>query len=147
MRAQIAEREAQPELAARLLKWAVVMAPQVLEDELPHLLRLVDGDARDGLLAELVARAQSRDFIELKRLVFAALAARLAHAEPLRGPLEQVFSRDPALHTVWQAAGPAHCVGTGRAAGAGREVSLRGVRICRAKILLAMSRLPFMGQF
>jgi len=107
LRAQIAEREAQPELAARLLKWAVVMAPQVLEDELPHLLRLVHGDARDGLLAELVARAQSRDFIELKRLVFAALAARLAHAEPLRGPLEQVFSRDPALHTVWQAAGPA----------------------------------------
>ncbi len=106
LRAQIAERGAQPELAARLLRWAMTQAPKLLEEELPHLLRLVGPEERDAVLGELVARA-SRDVVELKRLVFAALAARVAQAEPLRVPVERVFSEDPALQSVWHAAGAA----------------------------------------
>lgn len=107
LRARIAEREGRPELAARMLRRALLEAPGLLEDELPHLLRLAGPDARDAVLGELVVRAQSRDGAELKRLVFAALAARVAHAEPLKAPLEKVFSEDPALQAVWHAASPA----------------------------------------
>ena len=44
---------------------------------------------------------------ELKRLVFAAIAADLATAAPLRPAIETVFKRDATLHAVWQAAGGA----------------------------------------
>ncbi len=105
LRAQIAERDAQPELAARLLRGALNEAPKLLQDELPHLLRLVGDERRDPMLAELVAAAQSRQFDELKRLVFAAIAADLASAEPLRPVIETVFKSDATLNAVWQAAG------------------------------------------
>ena len=107
LRAQIAERDGQPALAAGLLRWAMTEAPRLLEDELPHLLRLVGAQARDTVLGELVARAQARETGELKRLVFAALAARIASSEPLRAAVERVFNEDPALQSVWQAASPA----------------------------------------
>ena len=50
-------------------------------------------ERRDAVLAELVALAQSRDFDELKRLVFAAIAADLTAAAPLRAVIETVFKR------------------------------------------------------
>ncbi len=103
LRAQIAERDAQPELAVRLLRQALTESPELLQEELPHLLKWVKPAARDAVLAELVAQAESRDFNELKRLVFAAIAADLVDAEPLRAPIEKVFSQDPTLQAVWQA--------------------------------------------
>jgi lipopolysaccharide biosynthesis regulator YciM len=103
LRAQIAESDAQPELAVRLIRQALAESPELLQDELPHLFKLVGPGARDAVLADLVAQAESRDFAELKRLVFAAIAADLAGARPLRGPIEKVFSQDPTLQAVWQA--------------------------------------------
>jgi lipopolysaccharide biosynthesis regulator YciM len=108
LRAQIAEREDNPELAARLLRWAMDESPILVQEELPHLLRLVGPDARDAVLGELVVRAESRDFGELKRLVFASLGAPYADAEPLRAPIEKVFVQDASLQAVWHAAGSAH---------------------------------------
>ena len=62
LRAQIAEREAQPDLAVRLLREALVDSPTLLQQELPHLLNLVGPAQRDSILAELVTQAESRDF-------------------------------------------------------------------------------------
>jgi lipopolysaccharide biosynthesis regulator YciM len=117
LRAQIAERDAQPDLAVRLLRQALTQSPELLQDELPHLLKLVQPQARDTVLAELVAQAESRDFSELKRLVFAAIAADLVGAEPLRRSIETVFSQDPTLQAVW-CAGPAHYESTAHEIGA-----------------------------
>jgi hypothetical protein len=39
----------------------------------------------------------------LKRLVFAAIAANLATAAPLRAAIETVFQEDATLNAVWQA--------------------------------------------
>ena len=107
LRAQIAERDQQPELAVRLLRQAMIESPELLQDELPHLLKLVGPQSRDEVLAELVTQAESHDFGELKRLVFAAIAAGLVDAPPLRASIEKVFSQDPTLQDVWRA-GPAH---------------------------------------
>jgi len=107
LRAQIAEGDGQPELAVRLLRQALTESPELLQDHLPHLLKLVEPQARDTVLAELVAQAESHDFGELKRLVFAAIAADLVGAEPLRTSIETVFSQDATLQAVWRA-GPAH---------------------------------------
>ena len=49
-----------------------------------------------------MTQAESRDFGELKRLVFAAIAAGLGSAAPLRASIEKVFSQDPALQALWQ---------------------------------------------
>jgi lipopolysaccharide biosynthesis regulator YciM len=106
LRAQIAERDAQPELAVRLLRLAITESPELLQEELPHLLKWVKPAARDALLSELAAQAESRGFNDLKRLVFAAIAANLVDAEPLRAAIETVFSQDATLQAVWQA-GPA----------------------------------------
>jgi lipopolysaccharide biosynthesis regulator YciM len=100
--AQIAEREAQPELAVKLLKQALTESPTLLQEELPHLLKLVGPEARDTFLREFVAQAQLRDFDELKRLVFAAIAADLGSAAPLRASIEKVFSQDSTLQAVWR---------------------------------------------
>jgi len=107
LRAQIAEHDLQTELAVRLLRQAMIDSPELLQDELPHLLRLVGPESRDAVLAELVTQAEAHDFSELKRLVFAAIAAGLVDAPPLRAPIEKVFSQDPTLQDVWQA-GTAH---------------------------------------
>ena len=107
LRAQIAEGDGQPELAVRLLRQALTESPELLQDQLPHLLKLVGPQARDAVLTELVAQAESHDFGELKRLVFAAIAADLVGAEPLRTSIETVFSQDATLQAVWRA-GPAH---------------------------------------
>ncbi len=103
LRAQIAERDAQPQLAVRLLRQALTDSPELLQDELPHLLGLVEPQARDAVLGELVAHVESRDFSELKRLVFAAIAAGLAGAQPLRSAIEKVVSQDATLQAVWRA--------------------------------------------
>jgi lipopolysaccharide assembly protein B len=105
LRAQIAERDAEPELAKRLLRGALNEAPALLQDELPHLLSLVGPAGRDALLGELVELAESRHADELKRLAFAAIAADLATAAPLRPVIETVFKGDATLNAVWQAAG------------------------------------------
>jgi lipopolysaccharide assembly protein B len=117
LRAQIAERDAQPELAVRLRRLALTEAPELLQDELPQLLRLVAPQARDAVLGELAAQAESRDFNESKRLVFAAIAADLADAPPLRALIEKVFAQDPTLQAVWRA-DPAQFDRTAREIGA-----------------------------
>jgi lipopolysaccharide assembly protein B len=105
LRAQIAERDSQPELAVRLLRSALYESPKLLQEELPHLLHLVGQERRDAVLEELAAQARSRDFGELKRLVFAAIAADLATAAPLREAIATVFAQDTTLAAVWQAGG------------------------------------------
>jgi lipopolysaccharide biosynthesis regulator YciM len=100
--AQIAEREAQMDLAVKLLRQALTESPALLQEELPHLLKLAGPAERDAILGELVAQTELRDFDELKRLVFAAIAADLGSAAPLRASIEKVFSQDPTLQAVWQ---------------------------------------------
>ena len=117
LRAHIAETDAQPELAVRLLRQALTESPELLQEELPHLLKLVEPLARNAVLAELVAQAESHDFSELKRLVFAAIAADLVGAEPLRASIEKVFSQDATLQAVWRA-GPAQYERTAQEVGA-----------------------------
>jgi lipopolysaccharide biosynthesis regulator YciM len=101
LRAQIAQRDSQPELAARLLRQALNESPQLLQEELPHLLGLVDPQARDEVLGDLVRKA--RDLVDVKRLVFAAIAADVIDAEPLRPAMERVFCEDSTLRAMWQA--------------------------------------------
>jgi lipopolysaccharide biosynthesis regulator YciM len=100
--AQIAEREAQSDLAVKLLRQALTESPTLLQEELPHLLKLVGPAERDAILSELVAQTELRGFDELKRLVFAAIAANLGSAAPLRASIEKVFSQDATLQAVWQ---------------------------------------------
>jgi lipopolysaccharide assembly protein B len=100
--AQIAEREAQTDLAIKLLRQALSESPTLLQEELPRLLKLAGAAERDTILRELVAQTELRSFDELKRLVFAAIAADLGRAAPLRVSIEKVFSQDPALQTLWQ---------------------------------------------
>jgi lipopolysaccharide assembly protein B len=104
LRARIAEEQKDTELAIGLIRIAVRESPHLLAEQLPHLLRLAGSDRCDVLLAELAAEARTRDFDEQKRLVLAAVAAGLGAAPPLRGALEAVFAKDPALNAVWQAA-------------------------------------------
>jgi lipopolysaccharide biosynthesis regulator YciM len=105
LRAQIARRQNQLELAVGLLSVALRESPNLLAEELPHLLDLVGRERRDAVLAELVAQAQSRGLGELRLLVFAAIAADLAAAAPLRAAIETVFAQDATLNAVWQAGG------------------------------------------
>ncbi|HEY0748905.1 MAG TPA: hypothetical protein VGD63_19530 [Steroidobacteraceae bacterium] len=100
--AQIAELEAQPDLAVKLLRQALTESPTLLQEELPRLLKLVGPEERDAILSELVTQAESRGFDELKRLVFAAIAANLGSAVSLRASIEKVFSQDHTLQAVWQ---------------------------------------------
>jgi lipopolysaccharide biosynthesis regulator YciM len=101
----------------RLLRGALADAPQLLQDELPHLLRLAEPEARDRVLADLVAQAEARDFAGLKHLVFAAIAADLGKVQPLRAAIEKVISEDETLRAVWQA-GPAQYERTAHEIGA-----------------------------
>jgi lipopolysaccharide assembly protein B len=103
LRAQIAEWEGNSELAVQLLRDAMTVSPTLLQEQLPHLLRLTAGNGQDDILKQLVAQAESRDFGELKRLVFAAISAGLAQAPALQSSIEKVFSQDPTLKAVWQA--------------------------------------------
>jgi lipopolysaccharide assembly protein B len=103
LRAHIAERAGDLELAERLLRAALCESPNLLQEELPHLSRLVGAERRDALLAELAAAAQVRDIGELRQLVFAAVAAGMAQAAPLRAAVETVFAKDETLRAVWQA--------------------------------------------
>jgi lipopolysaccharide biosynthesis regulator YciM len=103
LRARIEQAAGQAQMAVRLLRQALTEAPELLQEELPHLLDLVGPGARDAALAELVAQAELHDIGELKRLVFAAIAAGLVDAEPLRASIERVFSQDATLKAVWRA--------------------------------------------
>jgi lipopolysaccharide biosynthesis regulator YciM len=105
LRAQIAEREGHTELAVRLLRLALKDSPNLMQEELPHLLELVGVERRDALLGELVEQVQPRDIGELRRLVFAAIGAKLGAAAPLRAAIEDVFARDETLNAVWRAGG------------------------------------------
>ena len=104
LRAQIAERDAQFGLATQLLRGALHEAPTLLQQELPHLMRLVAADARDEVLRDLVARAESRGVEQLKHMVFAAILAGLTDAPPLRASIEKVFAEDATLKTLSPAA-------------------------------------------
>jgi len=103
LRAGIAERDGQLQLAARLLRQALAESPELLQAELPHLLRWVEPQAHEAVLAELVAQAESRGVNDLKRLVFAAISADLAGARQLRAPIEKVCAMDPTLLAMWRA--------------------------------------------
>jgi lipopolysaccharide assembly protein B len=103
LRADIAEREGNSELAVRLLHAAVTVSPTLLQEQLPHLLRLTAGGGQDDILKSLVSRAESRDLGELKHLVFAAISAGLAQSPVLQASIEKVFSQDATLRAVWQA--------------------------------------------
>jgi lipopolysaccharide biosynthesis regulator YciM len=103
LRADIARRAGERELAVRLLRTAIDQSATLLQAELPNLLAMVSPAERDQILAHLVAGADARDFEELKKLVFAALAADLGSAAVLRPSIEKVLSQDPALQAVWQA--------------------------------------------
>jgi lipopolysaccharide biosynthesis regulator YciM len=105
LRAGIAERQNQTELAIGLIRIALKESPDLLPEELPHLLRLAGAERRDRLLAELAALASVRDLADLKRLVLAAVGAGLGAVTPLREAFEAVFARDPTLHAVWLAGG------------------------------------------
>jgi lipopolysaccharide assembly protein B len=85
----------------QLLRGALLQAPNLILEELPHLLRLAGAECRDTLLQELVAQT-TRDPEQLKRLVFAAIAAGLTDAPPLRAAIEQVFASDATLRVVSQ---------------------------------------------
>src|SRR5260370_13235351 len=50
LRAQIAERDAQPALAVRLLTQALTESPELLQDELPHLLQMLQPPTRHTVL-------------------------------------------------------------------------------------------------
>ena len=108
LRAQIAEGDHAPELAIRLLRQALSESPKLIQEVLPRMLRLVGAEGRDGLLRELVAQAEAQSEYHLKRLVFAAISADLAHAGPLQATIEKVFARDVMLH---DARGVAHEIG------------------------------------
>jgi lipopolysaccharide assembly protein B len=108
LRAQIAEREGDTALAVQLLRSAMTVSPTLLQEQLPHLLRLTAGGAQNDILEQLVAQAESRDLGELKRLVFAAISAGLSEAPPLLGSIEKVFSLDPSLQAMWQAQSGSH---------------------------------------
>ena len=99
--AQIAEDHGQRAAAASLLRDALRQSPRLLQAELPHLLCLVEEADRDEVLGELVTEARSRGTGDLKRLVFAALAADLADAPPLQASIAQVFQEDSTLRAVW----------------------------------------------
>lgn len=105
LRAQIADRQNDRKLAIRLLRSALNECPELLPEELPHLLALAGPEQRDALLSELITQARGRRGADLKRLVFAAIAADLSGAPPLRDALESVFTQDPTLNAVWQAGG------------------------------------------
>ena len=108
LRAQLAEREGDGALAVQLLRSAMTVSPTLLQDQLPHLLRLTAGGGQNDILEQLVSQAESRDLGELKRLVFAAISAGLSEAPPLRGSIEKVFSLDPTLQAMWQAQSGSH---------------------------------------
>jgi lipopolysaccharide assembly protein B len=103
LRADIARRAGDRDLAVRLLRTAINQSAPLLLAELPNLLSLAGSAERDVILKDLVERAAVRDFEELKKLVFAALAADLSLATVLRPSIEKVLSQDPALQAVWQA--------------------------------------------
>jgi lipopolysaccharide biosynthesis regulator YciM len=103
LRADIARREDERDLAVRLLRTAINQSAPLLQAELPNLLSLAGSAEREQILKELVERAAVGDFEELKKLVFAALAADLSSATVLRPSIEKVLSEDPALRAVWQA--------------------------------------------
>jgi lipopolysaccharide assembly protein B len=108
LRAQIAEREGDGALAVQLLRSAMAVSPTLLQEQLPHVLRLTAGSAQNDTLEQLVSQAESRDLGALKRLVFAAISAGLSEAPPLQGSIEKVFSLDPTLQAMWQAQSGSH---------------------------------------
>ncbi len=105
LRSRVAEREGDLTLAANLQRQALSEAPMLLQEELPRLLDLAGPTARDKVLEGLVAEASARDFTELKRLVFATLAANLAAEAPLRAAVERVFAMDATFAAVLAAGG------------------------------------------
>ncbi len=101
LRSRVAESDGDRALAIGLLRVALDAAPKLMQEELPHLLRLVPAGERDAVLSELLRRAESHDLNELKRLVFAALSAGLGGSAPLQAPIEKVLAQDAALRAVW----------------------------------------------
>ena len=106
LRAQIAEREGRPRArGAAAARGAARRRRKLLQEELPHLLRLVGAErARRAARRNWWRRRSRADSSELKRLVFAAMAAGLAAPRRCAAAIETVFAADPTLHAVWRAA-------------------------------------------
>lgn len=100
LRARIAEQSGDVALAGALVRAALAETPALIEEELPHLLRLATPEQRDAVLEELVTQSVLRGADVEKRLVFAALAAGLADAAPLHDLIASVFARDSTLRGV-----------------------------------------------
>src|SRR5258708_6426759 len=100
--AQIAEQQQQPDVAVKLIRQALADSPALLQEELPHLLKLVGAAERDAVLPEPWGQTEWRDIGEPQRLVFAAISADLGDAAPLRTSIEKVFSQDATLQAVWK---------------------------------------------
>jgi lipopolysaccharide biosynthesis regulator YciM len=105
LRAQIAELQAERELALELLRRALDESPVLLQEELRRLLELAGPERRDAELARLAAAAEAHGAGELKSLVFAAIGAGLGTAPALEAALESVFTRDATLAELRAAAG------------------------------------------
>lgn len=105
LRAQIAERAGQTDLAARLLTWALDANPVLVYDELAHLLRLIGENVRPAVLRSLLERAEQRERGDVKAIVYAVLSLSSAEAAPLREPVETAIARDPNL-AAFRAAAP-----------------------------------------
>jgi lipopolysaccharide biosynthesis regulator YciM len=104
LRAELAHREGDNGLAAQLLREALNEAPALLQDELPSLVKWVGEESQQGMLSDLAAEAAAGDFEDRKRLVFAAFAAGVASSPSLKDSVQEVFSKDPVLSAVWNAA-------------------------------------------
>jgi lipopolysaccharide biosynthesis regulator YciM len=101
LRSRIAEREKDTGLAIRLLRQALVAAPKLMQEELPHVLALVPVAERDAVLGELVLQVGSQDLPQLKNLVFAAISSGVGEAAPLQSAIDMLLERDPVLRAVW----------------------------------------------
>jgi lipopolysaccharide biosynthesis regulator YciM len=101
LRAEIARREGEAALAARLLRAVLNQAPVLLQEQLPNLVKWVAPAEQDAILAELVAQSSPGNIEGLKRLVFAAFAADVGASDSLRGAIKEVFTHDHALQAMW----------------------------------------------
>lgn len=108
VRARIAQGAGDGDLAYRLVLHAVHESPKLLQEELHPLLSGLDESERQTLLRDLVRQAESGGFSELRRLVFAGLAANLWSSTALRPAIERVLVEDPMLREVWKSTGELH---------------------------------------
>ena len=139
-----------PELAMRLLRSALRESPELAARGAAASARISWApSAAMRCSRNSSQQAQSRDLGELKRLVFAAIAADLASAAPLRAAIETVFTQDATLQrrlAGGRRAGRAHRARDRCAARARRAISVQRVRLRGAQLLLALPGVSVVGE-